>query len=136
MYQFTWLILTNDVLVIHYVWFGLWCRKSRLACYRFQEVDDMWTRFSVDRWSIHRNVDLLLVLGLIRSISLFTCVIIIFFITIKPVCYSFLRKKNHFFKKIITFKSITSVCYNFLKKSEFKNNLKTASNEKLLRVAF
>jgi len=31
--------------------------------------------------------------------------------------------------------NITSVCYNFLKKSESKINLKTYSNEKLLRAA-
>jgi len=32
--------------------------------------------------------------------------------------------------------SFAFVCYNFLKKSESKKNLKTASNEKLLRAAF
>jgi len=31
--------------------------------------------------------------------------------------------------------SIVSVCYKFKKKSESKNNLKTTSNEKLLRAA-
>jgi hypothetical protein len=51
------------------------------------------------------------------------------------VCYSFFKKKITFFKQIITFKSFASVCYRFLKKSESKNNLKTASNEKLLGAA-
>ena len=44
-----------------------------------------------------------------------------FIISLKnePVCYSFFKKKNHFFK-IITFKIVASVCYNFLKKSKSK----------------
>jgi len=46
----------------------------------------------------------------------------------EPVCYSLFQGK-------ITFKSFASICYNFLKKSKSKNNIKTASNEKLLRAA-
>jgi len=48
---------------------------------------------------------------------------------------AFLRKKITYLKKKIIFKSFTSICYSFLKKSEFKINIKTTSNEKLLRAA-
>jgi len=43
----------------------------------------------------------------------------------------FLKNKLLFKKK----KSLLTVCYRFFKKSESKNNLKIASNEKLLRAA-
>ena len=56
-------------------------------------------------------------------------------VALEPVCYSFFKEKITFFKQIITFKSFASVCYRFLKKSESKKNLKTASNEKVLRAA-
>ena len=46
------------------------------------------------------------------------------------IVIAFLRKKSFFL--IITFKSIAFICDNFLKISDFKKNLKTTSNEKLL----
>ena len=53
----------------------------------------------------------------------------------RAVCYNFFMEKITFFKQIITCKSFASVCYRFLKKSESKKNIKTTSNEKLLRAA-
>jgi len=48
------------------------------------------------------------------------------------VCYSSLKEKSILKKKIIiTFKSIVCVCYHFFK----TQNLKTVSNDKLLRSA-